>query len=180
VISADYSGQLTVLLRYPSPRPQVSVDGAPHHTALLLRQAIALQMSPTPSTGASLMIENRNLLNIPVEVLEPSTPPLRNQSFNGLDNAAPSSRPLQRHSRQQASQPMGLPEIIARGLLERGESLGINKTLMSAVSELRVSLRFARPYHFTHFYAVTAEHTRHRRVIGSFPRCVIFYISPGR
>ncbi|KAG5646643.1 hypothetical protein DXG03_002633 [Asterophora parasitica] len=32
---------------------------------------------------------------------------------------------------------MGLPEMIARGLIERGESLGINKTLMSAVSELR-------------------------------------------
>ena len=35
---------------------------------------------------------------------------------------------------------MGLPEMIARGLLERGESLGINKTVMNAVSELKVSL----------------------------------------
>jgi TBC1 domain family protein 5 len=34
---------------------------------------------------------------------------------------------------------MGLPELIARGLLDRGESLGINKTVMNAVSELRVS-----------------------------------------
>ncbi len=34
---------------------------------------------------------------------------------------------------------MGIPEMIARGLMERGESLGINKTLMSAVSELKVS-----------------------------------------
>jgi TBC1 domain family protein 5 len=29
--------------------------------------------------------------------------------------------------------------MIARGIIERGESLGINKTLMSAVSEIRVS-----------------------------------------
>jgi hypothetical protein len=33
---------------------------------------------------------------------------------------------------------MGL-EVFARGLLERGENLGINKTIMSAVPELRVS-----------------------------------------
>ncbi|KAF8231329.1 RabGAP/TBC [Tricholoma matsutake] len=138
LLSADYTGQLTMLLRYPSPGPQGRDDGVPHHTTLLLRQAIALQMSPTPSTGASLTIENRNLLNIPVEGLVPSMPSQRNQSFNGLDNtAATLSRPSQRHTRQQASQPMGLPEIIARGLLERGESLRINKTLMSAVSELR-------------------------------------------
>ncbi len=41
------------------------------------------------------------------------------------------------HNRQ-GSAPMGLPEMIARGLLERGESLGINKTVMNAVSELKV------------------------------------------
>lgn len=34
---------------------------------------------------------------------------------------------------------MGLPEMIARGLMERGESLGINKTVMNAVSELKVT-----------------------------------------
>ena len=33
---------------------------------------------------------------------------------------------------------MAFPEMIARGLLERGESLGINKTVMNAVSELKV------------------------------------------
>ena len=165
-----------MLLRYPSPHPKARVDDAPHHTTLLLRQAIALQMSPTPSTGASLMMENRNLLNIPVE---PSTLHQRDQSFNELNSTtSTSSRPSQRHSRQQASQPMGIPEVIARGLLERGESLGINKTLMSAVSELRVSLIFP-PCRFTPFHAITAEHTRPRRVTGSFPRCVIFHIPPG-
>ena len=177
MISADYSGQLTVLLRYPSPRPKTSDDGAPHHTTLLLRQAIALQMSPTPSTGASLMMENRNLLNIPVEILEPSHQ--RDQSFNEMNSMTPTpGRPSQRHFRQQTSQPMGLPEVIARGLLERGESLGINKTLMSAVSELRVSLLLP-PCRSTPFHAVAAKHPRSRRVTCSFPRSVTFYIPPG-
>lgn len=36
-------------------------------------------------------------------------------------------------------------EIIARGLLERGESLGINKTVMNAVSELKVSSVYGTP-----------------------------------
>jgi TBC1 domain family protein 5 len=44
------------------------------------------------------------------------------------------------HSRQQSSPQLGLPEMITRGLLERGESLGINKTLLNAVTELRVCL----------------------------------------
>ena len=39
---------------------------------------------------------------------------------------------------KQNSHQMGLPESIARNLLDRGESLGINKTFLSAVSELRV------------------------------------------
>jgi TBC1 domain family protein 5 len=42
--------------------------------------------------------------------------------------------------RQSPSFQLGLPELIARGLMDRGESLGINKTVMNAVSELRVSL----------------------------------------
>ena len=39
---------------------------------------------------------------------------------------------------RQGSNPMAIPEMLARGLLERGESLGINKTVMNAVSELKV------------------------------------------
>jgi TBC1 domain family protein 5 len=179
VLSADYSGQLAVLLHYPSPRREVTVDGVLHHTSLLLRQAIALQMSPTPSAGASLMMENRNLLDIPMEVPVPSSSSRRIRNFNGLDNVATTSdRPSQRHSRQQTSQSMGLPEMIARGLLERGESLGINKTLMSAVTELRVSLGSVQPRLCRLFHAVTARYTRSGRVIGSFARCVVLYIPP--
>lgn len=42
------------------------------------------------------------------------------------------------HTRQSSSPAIGIPEMLARGLLERGESLGINKTLYSAVAELKV------------------------------------------
>jgi hypothetical protein len=48
---------------------------------------------------------------------------------------------------------MRIPEMIARGLLERGESLGINKTLMSAVSELRVSISRLNQYSVLNAFA---------------------------
>ncbi|KAJ7582790.1 rab-GTPase-TBC domain-containing protein [Mycena floridula] len=133
LLPTDYTGQLTVLLRYPSP-PESETSA--HHTTLLLRQALALQMSPTPSTGVSLMTENRNLLNIPMEVPEPPPPPASRR--RNMSKEIPTRRESSDSApgRSQSSS-MGFPEMLARGLMERGESLGINKTLMSAVSELR-------------------------------------------
>ncbi len=150
MIPADYSTQLTYLLRYPaSPFPDENPNFKPSipHTALLLRQALTLQMSPTSATGASIVHENHNLLNIPTEVPDPPPPPARRRaqtahkgqsSYDGVPSAAHGSNKT--HIRQ-GSTPMGLPEMIARGLLERSESLGINKTVMNAVSELKVCLK---------------------------------------
>lgn len=166
VIPADYSGQLTVLLRYPSPQSPAFED-APHHTSLLLRQALALQMSPTPSTGVSLVIENRNMLNIPSEVPDPAPAPQRTRSqrlpTKGAAQSHPTHSASESHSRQPTLPQMGLPEMIARGLLERGESLGINKTLMSAVSELRVCSRVTLTVSlFDYDYSATSQIWLHR------------------
>ncbi|KAI0637423.1 hypothetical protein C8Q77DRAFT_1097485 [Trametes polyzona] len=153
LIPADYSTQLTYLLRYPGNAAAAggSREETPvHHATLLLRQALTLQMSPTPTIGVSVIHENKNLLGIPTEVPPPISPPVRRrprlgegrQSFTGdpSNRAEPGgsgSRAI--HNRQQSS-PMGLPESLARGILERGESLGINKTVMNAVSELKRNL----------------------------------------
>lgn len=142
VIPADYAGQLTLLLRYPTP-PNAE-DSTPHHAVLLLRQALALQMAPHPSTGASIMIENRTILGIPIEVPTSAPAQTRKGHLGRHQMASVPGRDAghtQGHSRASTSS-IGLPEMIARGLLERGESLGINKTLMSAVSELKVSFSF--------------------------------------
>ncbi|KAK7014927.1 rab-GAP TBC domain-containing protein [Favolaschia claudopus] len=134
LIPSDYSGQLTSLLRYPS---QPSGDG-PHHTSVLLRQALALQMSPSEATGHSLVLENRNRLNIPTEVPSPPPPPQRRAPRSGREKvSATSAKPSD--TRAQPGQQMGL-ETFARGLLEKSESFGINKTIMSAVPELRRNL----------------------------------------
>jgi hypothetical protein len=141
VIPGDYSTQLTSLLRYPS-LDCLNSSLFIHPISLLLRQALTLQMSPTASTGVSIVHENQNLLNISTEV--PASPPLptrrrprpteRGSSISHIGYSSDGSRG---HVRQ-GSNPLGIPEMIARGLLERGESLGINKTVMNAVSELRV------------------------------------------
>ncbi|TBU29006.1 RabGAP/TBC [Dichomitus squalens] len=154
LIPADYSTQLTYLLRYPADSLAAGGSAEPtpiHHATLLIRQALTLQMSPTPTIGVSVIQENRNLLGIPTEVPSPVSPPVhrrprqgeRGRSFtnaNGsrsLGQEAGNSKGA--HGRQ-ASSPMGIPETFARGLLERGESLGINKTVMEAVSGLRKNL----------------------------------------
>jgi len=147
LIPSDYSGQLTYLLRYSSNFPMDSMPStALHHAPLLLRQALTLQMSPTAATGASVVFENRNLLNIPAEVPEP--PPLvsrrrgkrsgvRRKSASETRPSPPETGPSGRGSIGRAANgQLNLPDF-AKGLLDRGEALGINKTFMNAVSEIK-------------------------------------------
>lgn len=141
VIPADYSGQLTTLLRYPSPQSSSKIEGAPHHAVLLLRQALALQMAPNPTTGTSIVMENRNLLDIPIDV--PPSPSISPARRSRISRQPPSPQGEgniggRNHSRQASAPPVGISEMFTRGLVERGESLGINKTLMHAVTEIRV------------------------------------------
>jgi TBC1 domain family protein 5 len=145
VIPSDYSGQLTYLLRYSSNFSSDSMPStAPHHTALLLRQALTLQMSPTAATGSSIVIENRNLLNLPIEVPEspPETSRRRGGRSGGRRKSVSETRLTSGHSSRgsigrAANGQLNLPDF-AKGLLDRGEALGINKTFMSAVSEIKV------------------------------------------
>lgn len=130
------------LLRYPPCL--VHEEVAPHHILLLIRQAMALEILRTPSAGASLAIENRNLLNIPIEIPEPPSIVRRKaRTHQATSSEHIPGSPSIENLRQQPSFQLGFPEVIARGLLDRGESLGINKTVMNAVSELKVRLHGA-------------------------------------
>ncbi|KAH6918633.1 rab-GTPase-TBC domain-containing protein [Coprinopsis sp. MPI-PUGE-AT-0042] len=142
LLSGDYSSQLTTLLRYPPP-PKQQLAEAPSHTSMLLQQALSLQMSPTISTAATITMENRSILGIPIEPADhiSSSPPKRSALPRHRSNIAP-TRPLSGlresgHLRQASSPQLGIPEMLSKGLLERGESLGINKTVLSAVAELK-------------------------------------------
>ncbi|PFH54401.1 hypothetical protein AMATHDRAFT_78639 [Amanita thiersii Skay4041] len=140
LIPTDYSGQLAALLHYPC-LDSISQPGNVEHTLLLVRQALLIQSSPNPSTGATIVMENRVMLGIPVEVPNTQSPTEGRPSHLPRNKAASTttSNSVGFGIRQPPS-PLHLPELIARGLLERGESLGINKTVMSAVSELKVTI----------------------------------------
>jgi len=151
VIPSDYSTQLTFLLRYPPPPTHHPTDSTANeqtfstrHTTLLLRQALSLQIAPTVATGASVVYENRNLLNIAPEVPEPPPPPMKRRTEQGRVSTMNdgSLRMLQRpmHARYGSSGSLGLPDI-AKNILDRSESLGINRTVMNAVSEFKVTFR---------------------------------------
>ncbi|KAF7295000.1 Rab-GAP TBC domain-containing protein [Mycena indigotica] len=137
LIPGDYSVALTTLLRYPS---QTS-DEWSHHTSILLKQALELQMSPIAATGNLLVLENRNLLNIPSEVPAPPPPPQRRGARHKEKTPpAPKTPTESRPTATAQTQPQASLEGFARGLLERGESFGINRTLMNAVPEFRRNL----------------------------------------
>lgn len=112
-------------------------------TALLVQQALRLQQSPYPSTGVSIVIQNRDLLDIPVAVPDPPTRParrtreLRSTSVHGR-------LPVMQTQSSRESQ-VGLPEMIARNLLDKSEGLGINRAFFNTVSEIRVRFS-AIPY----------------------------------
>ena len=97
------------------------------------------------ATGASVVYENRNLLNIASEVPEPPPPPTKRRAEQGRTSAMNDGplRMLQRpiHVRYGSSSSLGLPDI-ARNIFDRSESLGINRTVMNAVSEIKVSVRY--------------------------------------
>ena len=150
VIPSDYSTQLTYLLRYPTP-PTTSPT-IPHHATLLLRQALTLQMSPTPATGAAIVFENRNLLGIPTEVPDPPEPRVRRAGRPGetqrrrtsvsgsdLPNGGPGRNG---HARQASAASLQFANLgmLKQGLMDRGEALGLNQTILNAVSEIKVGL----------------------------------------
>ena len=166
VIPADYSGQLTTLLRYPSPTSMNKVEGTPHHTVLLIRQALALQIAPMPATGASIAMENRTFLNILLEV--PTLSPTKRTTRPPLSSAGSEDSPSARgHSRQVSSPAIGISDMLTRGLVERGENLGINKTLLSAVTEIRVSILTMDYYGIEYLYfSGTSLSLRHHWVFG--------------
>jgi TBC1 domain family protein 5 len=92
-----------------------------------------------------VVYENRNLLNIAPEVPEPPPPPRKRRAEQGRTSAINDGplRMLQRpmHVRYGSSNTLGLPDI-AKNILDRGESLGINRTVMNAVSEIKVPIKY--------------------------------------
>src|ERR1700722_6623146 len=114
-----------LLLRYPATHQQEESKGSSsmHHINLLLAQALTLQMSPTAQTGASVVAENWNVLHIPVEVPEPPPSIKRRPGHQKMATSESRPRPSEYGRLGLSHGPIGVSEMIAKSLIERGESL---------------------------------------------------------
>jgi len=127
--------------------------------SLLLTQAQILRSAPNPASGATVAMQNRDALGIPLEVPEPPKPPRRSRPDRNRDRrpqsvsavAGPSRRSPQpggggvqayantltnrigSYADQYRKDQFGLPELFARGLSD------INGVVSNTVSEIRVS-----------------------------------------
>lgn len=124
MIPTSYNIQLASLLHYP---PLVSLEDADlpemNHITLLVRQATFLKDSPVVASGAAIVYENRNLLGIESEVPARQSSHLARRSTGSM--------------RQPTQKVQGRPDF-AKGILDRGEQWGVNRTVLDTISGIRV------------------------------------------
>jgi hypothetical protein len=135
VLPCDYTGVLTMLLKYPPDSPDVPLD-----PSLLLQQARAIRENPSPSTGAAITIQNQESLGIPA--YEPDgTESIPSVSHHQTLRSRQRSAPTTSVPRAAGATPRGYGfESLARGFMERAQASGIDKTILSTVSEFRKNL----------------------------------------
>ncbi|KAL5635907.1 hypothetical protein ACGC1H_004642 [Rhizoctonia solani] len=73
LIPAEYTDALTCVLRYPPPPSTADPSSLMLATHILAQQALMLRANPSPATGATIVLQNRSILDIPIEA--PSAPP---------------------------------------------------------------------------------------------------------
>lgn len=144
VVNADYSIALSTLLRYPTLNPPLSIP-------LLLTQALALRdSSASPATGVAIVMQNEEVLGIPAK-----PPPADEQEYDtprrgGGGRRPPPLQALPVGAGRIAQVQMGIAGLglgdVAKGLLERGQALGIDKAILSRVTEIRVSPFAKHPF----------------------------------
>jgi TBC1 domain family protein 5 len=134
VLPSDYPGVLTLLLKYPQASPEL-----PLSPALLLSQALTVLKNPSPSAGAAVTLQNQETLGIPSYAPDgtETTPSLMHtQTLRSRQKTAPAAS---NRSSPAASRTYGF-ESIARGLMEKAQASGFDKTIISTVSEFRKNL----------------------------------------
>ncbi|KAG8715209.1 hypothetical protein FRC11_005281 [Ceratobasidium sp. 423] len=125
LIPAEDTEALTYLLRYPDP-PSSPQTLSPSNTDLpspglethiLVQQALMLRANPSPSTGSTIVLQNRSVLDISIEA--PSPPPpqqrrgARRRSFgSGIDSRGSAEAKISPKPR-----PAGLGRHIPEGSL---------------------------------------------------------------
>ncbi|KAK7941021.1 uncharacterized protein PG986_013408 [Apiospora aurea] len=137
LIEADYSVALQLLLKYPPPE-------APYGPHTFIDDAVYLRNHLTPAGGSSLILKYTGKPpDSPKGFSQPSTP--RSLGLGIRQNALGLRSPL---SPQRFIQQQGGVEALfqgaAKGVLERGEKLGINQAVRDALGEIRRNVSEAK------------------------------------
>lgn len=122
---------LTNLLHYPSPS-----SSYPFNPGLILQQAQKLRDDASTASGVEVMLQNQELLGVraggsaAVDIGEPAPSP-SGYSFFGRSTPPPGGNGKVRGK--------GGVQSLAQGLFERAQKAGLDKAILSTVSDLRVS-----------------------------------------
>lgn len=138
VIEADYSTLLTNLLRYPAPSPTYPFD-----PSLILAQAIFLRDSISPASGVEVVLRNQDLLGVKAQ--PPERERERERAEEPTRRAGPGrgSAPVRGRPSTSASPGQGMSQKagvqgFAQGWIDKAQAAGLDKAVLSAVSDLRV------------------------------------------
>lgn len=125
---------LTHLLHYPSPSPTY-----PFKPALIIAQAKLLRDNVSPAGGIEVVLQNQDLLGIkasgsekPLIESEPATPALL------FGRASPSLRPSSAPRAPKHANTKAGVQSLAQGLFERAQKAGLDKAILSTVTDLKV------------------------------------------
>lgn len=119
-------------MHYPSPSPSY-----PFNPGLILQQAQRLRDDASAASGVEVMLQNQELLGVraggsaAVDISEPPASP--GYSFFGRNTPSPGP-----NGRARAR---GGVQSLAQGLFERAQKAGLDKAILSTVTDLRVSVR---------------------------------------
>ncbi|KAK3357498.1 rab-GTPase-TBC domain-containing protein [Lasiosphaeria hispida] len=138
LLEADYSVALQLLLKYPVPEP-------PHGPHTLVDDAIYLRNHQNAAGGATLIFKytGKSPPISPPKASRSSTPSF--QGFGSLRQRTLGAKsPLSSTARLLLQQPGGVEALLqgaTKGMMERGEKLGINQAVRDAVGEIRRNMQ---------------------------------------
>lgn len=141
MLDADYSVALTLLLKYPHPTP-------PYGPQTFVEDAIYLRENLNASSGAKLINKYSGRTPVPLSARPvPAGPAGRAKANRAETRFSGRKSPLPSPARFLQEQP-GIEALLqgaAKGVLKRGERLGINQVVRDAVDEVKRNMQGLSP-----------------------------------
>lgn len=135
VLEADYSGALSMLLRYPSPQP--------HPPKTFVHDALYLEQNPTADRGRFLVSKysGREPETLKRQSQSNMQPPRKARLWDDFKKRSESSSPAASPARNSPNSLEALFQDVSQGIQRRTESWGVAKAVRGAVTEARKNMQ---------------------------------------